>query len=321
MSHFLNTVDIVRLIVKWRKHLLAIASITILLSTIFSGPYFIKPRFKSFAILYPSNLTAYSSETPTEQMLQLLQSADIRDKIIDVFHLKKHYNIDTINNYHQISDVIKAYEENVQIKQTEYESVEIIVMDESPMVASNMVDSIIAYFNQKTRTLQRSKSHEVVLLYQSLFVDKERELDSLDNLLKEYRTKYGLLDYKAQAKEYSRAYLRALTDGKSKAIETAKELLAALANKGGEFNALSERMDNGLSTYSRLQTEYENALKDVTKELTYSNVVTKPVPADKKSYPIRWLIVIVSVLSALFITFMTLLFMDSARHFELSKKE
>lgn len=302
----MNTADVIRSLAKFKKHLIIVGAISLVASVVFSGPFFIKPLFKSFAIVYPSNLISYSNESPTEQMLQLFQSSEIRIKVIDVFNLKAHYKIDTVNNAHQLTDVIKAYEENVSIKQTEYESVQITVLDEDPKVASRMVDSIVAYFNETTRQLQREKSQEVVVIYQNLFADKKKELDSLDALLKNYRTQYGLLDYKQQTREISRAYY----GGKSSA---AKELLTALATHGGEFNAMSEKMDNGLLAYSKLQFDYENALKDVSKVLTYSNMVTKPIPADKKSTPIRWLIVMVSVVSTLFVAFLVLLFMESSR--------
>jgi len=313
MSQFLNTADIIRSVAKWKKHLIIIGVLSLVASVIFSGPFFIKPRFKSYAVVYPSNLISYSNESPTEQMLQLFQSSEIRRKVIEVFQLKKHYEIDTVNNAHQLTDVIRAYEENVSIKQTEYESVQITVLDEDPKTASQIVDSIITYFNKTTRELQREKSQEVVVIYQNLFQDKKKELDSLDALLKDYRTKYGLLDYQEQTKELSRAYY----NGKN---SSAKEVLDALAAHGGEFSAMSDKMDNGLLAYAKLQFEYENALKDVSKVLTYSNTVTKPIPADKKSTPIRWLIVMVSVVSSLFVGFLVLLFMDSAKSSGLSKR-
>jgi hypothetical protein len=43
--------------------------------------------------------------------------------------------------------------------------------------------------------------------------------------------------------------------------------------------------------------EYDKVMSDLNKILTYSNIVSKPYPADKKSYPIRWIIVVVSVVS------------------------
>jgi len=49
------------------------------------------------------------------------------------------------------------------------------------------------------------------------------------------------------------------------------------------------------------------AMRFVDSNLTYSNVVTYPFVSDKKTYPIRWLIVVVASLAvfvfALFIIF------------------
>ena len=67
-------------------------------------------------MIYPSNLIAYSTESSTEQMLQLTQSYDIRDKIINTFHLFEHYNIDTLKNKTFKSEVYKKYDENIIIK-------------------------------------------------------------------------------------------------------------------------------------------------------------------------------------------------------------
>jgi hypothetical protein len=43
------------------------------LASVFSGPMFIKPRFKSTAVFVSSQYMAYSDESETEQIVQLLQ--------------------------------------------------------------------------------------------------------------------------------------------------------------------------------------------------------------------------------------------------------
>src|SRR3954465_6632549 len=96
-NKFFNSYDLIQLVYKWRKQLIIVGLISLGASILFSSPMFIKPKYKSFAIVYPSNLIAYSTESATEQMLQLAQSYDIRNKIIDNFHLYNHYNIDTLS--------------------------------------------------------------------------------------------------------------------------------------------------------------------------------------------------------------------------------
>jgi capsule polysaccharide export protein KpsE/RkpR len=79
-----------------------------------------------------------------------------------------------------------------------------------------------------------------------------------------------------------------------------------MESKGGEFRHLTELSDLFRTNYDKLLTEYERVYSDITKELTYTNVVVYPEVSDKKVYPIRWLIVSTSVLSALFLCFILL---------------
>lgn len=313
---FFNSLEIVRLFIRWKKHLMLVALISLAASVIFSSPMFIKPKYKSYALVYPSNLIAYSTESATEQMLQLAQSSDIRNWVIDAFNLYQHYDIDTLNNVHFKSEVIKMYEENVSIRQTEYESMEITVLDENPNIASSMVDSIIHYFDIKARALQAEKSREVMVIAKNQMDNKYAEMDSMETILKEYRYKYGILDYKEQSKEATRGYLKALSSNNSRAITEAKNLLDALKEKGGEFNAMNEHLWRVRGTYNDLKIIYQNAERDVTKKLTYANVVTKPQAADKKSYPIRWLIVLISVSGSVLMAFILLLVFQSKEKFQ-----
>ena len=93
----LSTIILLRIIKKWRKHLAICFFGSIVVGFIISLPIFMKPMYKSSAVLYPANLSPYSKETPTEQMVQLLNSEDVRDSLVKELHLFKHYKIDSIN--------------------------------------------------------------------------------------------------------------------------------------------------------------------------------------------------------------------------------
>lgn len=310
---FFNSTDLLQLILRWKKHLIIVGLISLVGSILFSSPIFIKPKFKSFALIYPSNLIAYSTESATEQMLQLTQSYDIRDKIINTFYLFEHYDIDTLKNKTFKSEVYKKYDENIIIKKTEYESMEITVYDTDPLIASRIVDSIVHYFDLKARSLQIEKSHEVMVIALDQLKNKKNQLDSMENLLHDYSTKYGLLDYKSQSKEVTRAYMRGLTSNDSKVIKESNRIMQGLMDKGTEFNSINEHLWRLRGTYNDLKLIYENAYRDVYKELTYANVVTRPFPSDRKAYPVRWLIVLISVGSSLLLAFMILLIFDSKK--------
>ncbi len=310
-NSFFDASEIINAINKWKKHLIIVGLISLAASILFSSPWFIKPKFKAYALIYPSNLIAYSNESATEQMLQLAQSSDIRDWVIKNFNLYEHYEIDTTKNQFYLSEVIKNYEENVSIKKTEYETMEITVFDTDPKVAARMVDSIIHYFDVKARQLHAEKSKEVLIISRDQLDQKRLQMDSMETKLKLYRTEYGLLDYKEQSREATRGYLRGLNSGSGRSVTEAQNLISALKDKGGEFNALNEHLWRIRGDYNELQLVYENAQRDVYKKLTYANVVTRPQPADKKSFPVRWLIVVISVGASLLVAFMTLLIFHS----------
>ncbi len=111
--------------VKWLWHhkisLLIVQVLAITASIIFSAPKFIRPEYKSCAVLYPYNLTASSRESSTEQMLQFLNSTDIKHEVIREFGLIKYYKIDTIKKswYSRLLDV---YDRNISISSTEFEA-------------------------------------------------------------------------------------------------------------------------------------------------------------------------------------------------------
>jgi uncharacterized protein involved in exopolysaccharide biosynthesis len=308
VNQSLQSINISKELIRWRKHLIIVGLIALVASVIFSGPAFIKPRFKSFAILYPINLQTYSQESPTENMIQLLESSDIQDQLIKDFNLYNHYKIDTVNNDHTYTDVTKVMEDNISVKKTEYESVEIKVYDTDPKVASAIVDSIISHMNQKARELQRAKTREILETGEMRLTLKRQEIDSLEKLEDEYHTKYGLLDFGTQIKEYSRGYASAMNSGNQRAINEHKKMLDMLAQKGSDWQILEDRLTRAKTTYNDFKLDVENLKKDLVKAWTYEHIITRPIPADKKSFPIRWLIVVVSVGTSVFLGFLILLF-------------
>ena len=88
-----------KLLVEYRKPILLILAVAALCAIVFSTPYFITPLYKSTTVIYPTSSnsiskvlisTTYQSEKDimnigedeqTEQMLQVLNSNRVRDKV------------------------------------------------------------------------------------------------------------------------------------------------------------------------------------------------------------------------------------------------
>ena len=147
-SEKLDAIRLMQFITKWKKQLIYIGIGSILISFVFTLPIFMKPMFKAQTIIYPVNIETYSKETATEQMVQLLASEDVLIKLADAFNLYKHYNIDSAGAYPRF-EMLKRLQENVSVSKTEYESIEISVIDENPIAAAAMCDSILSFVDQK----------------------------------------------------------------------------------------------------------------------------------------------------------------------------
>lgn len=313
MSSEYNTSEIFGLLVRWWKQLLIVAVVATVLSALFSSPFVITPKYKSFAVLYPANIIPMGTETPTEQMLQVLESDNIRDSITELYHLFETYGIDPSGQSAQTA-LIREYQDNITFRKTEYESVVIEVMDADPVQARDIVNSIIFYFNRKERSLQKEKSMELVKILQEQVSKKKAEMDSMEAVLTNLRQDYGILDYSLQTEYATERYLEVIsTPGKQAGAKEIEPLLNALKEKGGEFMSLNEHLWRIRGGYNNLKEQLEAAIRDVEKNLTYCNIITNPVVADKKAYPIRWLIVVVSVLGTLLMTFLFLSVFENMR--------
>jgi uncharacterized protein involved in exopolysaccharide biosynthesis len=66
-----------------------------------------------------------------------------------------------------------------------------------------------------------------------------------------------------------------------------------------------------------LKSKYDEAKVDAEQVLSQKFIVSNAYPAEKKSYPIRWLIVVVSVLSALLLAIVTILIVENIRQFKI----
>lgn len=304
--------DLLHIIFKWKVTLAVVLALSVILSIVFSSSYFIKPKYKSWAVLYPSNLMPYSQESPTEQMLQLFQSDSVFNHVVNHFDLVRHYELDSASPTlkHQL---LSLYNENVSIKKTEYEAVRIEVLDKDPRVACEMINEMINAFNAHTLYLNQAKSRELVGVFKIQLKQKEKQIDSINTALKELAVKYGIIDYKAQSRELSKEYYRTVASGNEKKINELTNSLRNLEERGGKFHELQEHLKRSTQEYAKILEQYNTVLNDSRKKLTYTNVVVKPFPADKKSYPVRWLIVTVSACAALLFALIVIVIIEGRK--------
>ena len=316
MENYFDNRNLIRLLLRWKYHLLGITLLAALLAAIFSAPFFITPKFKSYAVVYPANVSEYSDESETEQMFQILQSQDIKDSIIAKFDLARHYDINP--EYKYFRTVINyEYSQNVKINKTPYDAISIEVLDKDAQMAADMVSAIIDYYNGKVQRMHKGKYKEVLDMYDNLLTQKRKTIDSIQKRLQNLATEYGLLAYEETSEQIMRGYLQTIM-GASKNNINMKEverLKQNMENHGGEVIHLVELLRQEARTYADFKVEYEDTWRFYYADLTYSNVITSPFPSDKKAYPIRWLIVVIASVVTFFVAVIVVVVIDNYKYY------
>lgn len=289
-----NNLSLIQLMYKWKWHIIIITVIAAICGGIFSGARFITPLYKSEAIAYPANISPYSDESETEQMLQIINSQSIVDSIIEKYDLWSHYGIDRNYQYAKTYMMLE-YHEKVKISKTPYDAVSIIVNDKDPMIACNIAKDILYFYDKKVGQLHRDREKDVVVMYEKQLAMKQQGIDSLKRDLNEMGTGLDILGLLSQPRK----------DGKGPDPQT--------------LDLTTKIITEGLN-YAVVHLEYEKELRFMISDLSYSNVITEPYPADKKSYPIRWVVVTLSALGALLLSILVIFIIENRKRFVPAEK-
>ncbi len=356
---YLESTSIFVTLVKWRKPMLITVLAATLASCIFSSAYFIKPKYKSTVIFFPTastsisraildnnssdkqDLLAFGEEEQAEQMLQILNSDEIRDIIISKYDLMNHYGIDITSEYPR-TQLINEFEDNISFRQTEYLSIRIDVLDTDPKIAAGIANDIAALVDSMKTKIQRERAVEALKIVEQEYQLKLATINVMEDSLKLLREK-GIMDYNNQSiiwtEEYAKSFstfnnetasldvlVKYRSDNDSSIVNSKARIkgaearmkmlqpkLDALAKYGGANMSLSSQLGMEQKDLNTLKLQYDKLRVDVQQNLPHKFIVNKAVEAEKKSYPIRWLIVIISVFCSFIIALITILIIERSK--------
>jgi uncharacterized protein involved in exopolysaccharide biosynthesis len=124
---------------------------------------------------------------------------------------------------------------------------------------------------------------------------------------------YGVHDYESQAEMFNRQLAIEMAKGNSAGVKRLEKKLEILAKYGGAYVSLRDALEYDKKQLSELKAKYEEAKVDAEDNLPHTFIVSDAYKAEKKSYPIRWLIVLVASLSVFFLSVIILGLIDYTR--------
>lgn len=315
-SESFESVGLISFLYSHRKRLIVITTIAVVASAIFSAPFFITPLFESKVILFPGSTNSISKavlnenaglkhdvlqfgeEEEAEQMLQILGSDDIRFMIIQKYDLINHYEIDTAKSAYPMTKLNKKYDSNIGHRRTKLQSIEITVRDKDPEIAAAIANDVANLLDSAKNKMQKEVANKVFDIVRKEFEGLEQEIADIKDSLTALGT-LGIHDYKSQSTVLNGQYAEAIARNDTRAINALEEKLAVLGKYGSTQMALTFELENIYKeNYPILKRRYEEAKVDAHETIPQKFVVNWAYPAEKKAYPIRWLIVILSAFSA-----------------------
>ena len=303
-----NSVDLLIYIWKKRAVLIGVGLIAGITSIIIS--LLITPMFQSSVIMFPASsasvskdllsqnysgrqdIHGFGEEQQAEQLLQILNSEPIRSRIIQKYNLLEHYEIEPNEKYPQ-TRLYETYQSNINFRLTEFMSVEVSVMDKDPEYAANMANDIAALVDTVFNNMKKERAREAFRLVEREYLEAAKKLTAL------------------------RDSMDLLSSQVSKKLETggdpSNNLVRAISENGALYLAMMNLVRYETALVTDLSLKYKEARLEVDQNLPYKFVVEEAYPSEKKAYPKKSLIVIVSTFASLLFALIVLIIIDNIR--------
>jgi len=301
-NNFLDNTSLFTLLYKWRKKIITISFAAALIAAVVS--LFITNKYKSEVILFPTKnlstgkalLNEYNDfleigeEEELEHMMQILLSNEIKERVVTKFNLINHYEIDTSDKKYYV-DLMKKYQGNIESKITKYSSIRISVMDKDPQMAADIANEIATLIDTVINNFQKNMAEQG---YKSLLKDREfvfSEIKVMEDSMVKIRA-FGINDYESQSEVLNEQWAVAKIANNLSAAKAIEKKLEILSKYGGQYTSLRDDLFNARGRLNYVLKKLNEHKLTAEEHLEHKFIVNYASPALKKSYPIRWLIVL-----------------------------
>jgi len=323
----LNSENLVVFFYRWRKPLIIVTVVAAVISIVAS--LLIQNKYKSTVVLFPTTTSSIAKalisenntgkedvlrlgeEEQAEQMIQILNSDEIRNRIIEKYNLMSHYDIEEDDAYKN-TKLQREYESNVSFDRTKFMSVEINVLDHNPDTAALIANDIAALLDTVKNRMRREIAVEAMAIVKEEYDNQVAYIAHLEDSLKGYRDK-GIINIRAQSERLTEQLAIAVLKGNRKAADDLKTRLDTISKYAGIFTSIEDEKVLEKKRLSVVRSKYREAQIDAEKTLQHKFVVNRAFAAEKKTYPIRWLIVVISTFSAFLLTLILILLYESIK--------
>ncbi len=277
-----SNIDLLKFLIKNFKPIVLITIAGAIVSIVVS--LVITPKFKSSVVIFPASTSSVSKalltdmsrapkdilkfgeEEETEQLLQILQSDEIKARIIQKYDLMSHYEIDKDAKFAK-TKLLKEYIDNISSRKTEFQAIEIKVLDRDPETAAAIANDIAAIVDTIYNKIQKERAIKALAIVENVYFKQKAFVEKLGDSIQQIKN----------------------------------------TNISG---SLQKQHEEELKQLSLLKSKYSEAQVDAYNDLPHKYIVNPAQVSEKKSYPIRWLIVSISTIATFIFAFFLLLLIE-----------
>ena len=204
----------------------------------------------------------------------------------------------------------QEFSNNISYRRTEYMAVEITVLDKDPQMAADIANYISDQLDSVKNKMQKERAFQAYKIVEQEYKKLLNDIKLMEDSLTVLR-KLGINDYETQAEAYNVQLAIALSKNNKEAVRALEERLNLLGDYGSAYVSLRDELELEKKQLSLIKSKFEEAKVDAQEELPAKFVVDKGFKAERKSTPVRWVIVLVSAISALLLAILILIIIEN----------
>lgn len=325
MSQPETLLDIIAVLWRWRKKIIALTAIVAIGAVIIS--LLLPNYYEASTTFYAAsedmgkptpigeidrNIRYYGTDTDVDRLLTIANSGELKSRLIQEFGLYEHYEIDPAskNAEHKINQKLsKLY----NVSKTKLDAIELTVEDTDPELAARIANSARDKINDSSQKTLKDGQANLVKAFEQKITENENQLKFLGDSLTLLKQKYNVFDLETQTQVLLEQLSLAKSKGQTKLAQSLESQIqnynrgySAVAAISAEHEAASTQLGLDKEKYRQLKSSYNSPF-------TAIHIIEQANIPIVKSRPKRSIYVIGATLFAFILSTFAALVVDASR--------
>ena len=268
-----------------------------------------------------------------DRAVNIGRSQPVADYIIARYHLARHYRNDTAATPQALQTTRELFQERLEMKINDRDAIELTFLDTDRDLAASIANQLVATIDSVSQQLMQPNRKRVLNLFETKYRMLADAYTPTRDTLMQMRRRSGIhgMDredrYLTKAITETETALRAAraSGGKTATLETVLDgllhakpgsntiTLESYAANRYQITRVQQEIDAILTSLVQARGAYEVARATLSGRVSNLYVLQPAFPVARKVQPVRWLIVLSSMLAAFALTTLAALLLEYLR--------